>query len=154
MIVPSAGFGQKIVTDRPDQTESSSTVPKKSLQIESGMLLKFVEEGDLSLREFAIPTTLFRYGISKGVELRVVNQYVNIKEKGTSNEISGIADLEIGAKVRIFSKENSKTEIGFLSHLILPTGTKEVSFEKVGTINKLAISHELSDNIGVLIDNS
>ena len=149
MNVPSAGFGQKIVTDRPDQTESSSTVPKKSLQIESGMLLKFVEEGDLSLREFAIPTTLFRYGISKGVELRVVNQYVNIKEKGTSNEISGIADLEIGAKVRIFSKENSKTEIGFLSHLILPTGTKEVSFEKVGTINKLAISHELSDNIGL-----
>jgi hypothetical protein len=148
-IIPLAGFGQKIITDRPDQTESSSTVPKKSLQIESGMLLKFAEEGDLSLREFAIPSTLFRYGITDGIELRVFNQYMNIKEKNTSNEISGISDLEIGAKVQLFKKESSKTEIAFLSHLLLPTGTKEVSFEKVGTINKLSISHELSDHLGL-----
>lgn len=148
-IMPSIGFGQKILTDRPDQTESSSTVPKKSLQIESGLLLKFAEEGDLSVREFAIPTTLFRYGITNGIELRVSNQYINIKEKNTSNEISGISDLEIGTKVRIYKKEDSKTEVAFLSHLVLPTGTKEVSFEKVGTINKLAVSHELSDHIGL-----
>jgi len=148
-IVTYAGYGQKIVTDRPDQTESSSTVPKKSLQIESGMLIKFAEEGDISLREIAIPTTLFRYGLSKVIEIRVANQYVNIKEKNTSNEISGISDLEIGAKIQLFKKESSKTEIAFLSHVILPTGTKEVSFEKLGTINKLSISHELTDNIGL-----
>ena len=148
-IVTYAGYGQKIVTDRPDQTESSSTVPKKSLQIESGMLIKFAEEGDISLREIAIPSTLFRYGIGKGIEIRVVNQYVNIKEKNTSKEISGISDLEIGAKIQLLKKENINTEIAFLSHVILPTGTKEVSFEKLGTINKLSISHELTDNIGL-----
>jgi len=148
-VVTYASHGQKIVTDRPDQTESSSTVPKKSLQIESGMLIKFAEEGDISLREIAIPSTLFRYGIGKGIEIRVVNQYVNIKEKNTSNEISGISDLEIGAKIQLFKKESSKTEIAFLSHVILPTGTKEVSFDKLGTINKLSISHELSDNLGL-----
>ena len=144
-----AGYGQKIVTDRPDQTESSSTVPKKSLQIESGMLIKFAEEGDVSLREIAIPTTLFRYGLGKLIEIRVANTYLNIKEKNTSNEISGISDLEIGAKIQLFKKESSKTEIAFLSHVVLPTGTKEVSFEKLGTINKLSISHVLTDNIGL-----
>lgn len=148
-IVSYATHGQKIVTDRPDQTESSSTVPKKSLQIESGMLLKFAEEGDISLREIAIPTTLFRYGISKSIEIRVVNQYVNIKEKNSSNEISGISDLEVGAKIQLFNKESSKTKIAFLSHVILPTGTKEVSFDKLGTINKLSISHDLTDNLGL-----
>ncbi len=80
-IITYESHGQKIITDRPDQTESSSTVPKKSLQIESGMLIKFVEEGDISLREIAIPTTLFRYGLSKVIEIRVANQYINIKEK-------------------------------------------------------------------------
>jgi len=148
-IVSYASHAQKIITDRPDQTESSSTVPKKSLQIESGVLVKFAEEGDISLREIAIPTTLFRYGISKVIEIRVANQYINIKEKNSSNEISGITDLEIGAKIQLFKKENSNTEIAFLSHVILPTGTKEVSFEKVGTINKLSISHVLTDNIGL-----
>ena len=148
-IVSYASHGQKIVTDRPDQTESSSTVPKKSLQIESGMLIKFAEEGDVSLREIAIPTTLFRYGLGKLIEIRVANTYLNIKEKNTSNEISGISDLEIGAKIQLFKKESSKTEIAFLSHVVLPTGTKEVSFEKLGTINKLSISHVLTDNIGL-----
>ena len=143
------GYGQKIVTDRPDQTESSSTIPKKSLQIESGMLIKFAEEGDVSLREIAIPTTLFRYGLGKLIEIRVANTYLNIKEKNTAKEISGISDLEIGAKIQLFKKESSKTEIAFLSHVVLPTGTKEVSFENLGTINKLSISHVLTDNIGL-----
>jgi len=148
-IVSYASHAQKIITDRPDQTESSSTIPKKSLQIESGVLVKFAEEGDISLREIGIPTTLFRYGLSNVIEIRVANQYINIKEKNSSNEIAGITDLEIGAKIQLFKKESINTEIAFLSHVILPTGTKEVSFEKVGTINKLSISHELTDNIGL-----
>ena len=106
----SSNFAQKIVTDRPDQTESSSTIPKNSLQIESGMLLRYVEEGEISLREFAIPSTLFRYGISKGLEIRVVSQYVNIKEENSGTAISGITDLEIGAKIQLLKRENKYLE--------------------------------------------
>ena len=98
-------FGQKIITDRPDQTESSTTIPKGSLQIESGVLLRFAENDNISLREFSGPSTLFRYGLTKGIELRVVNQFISIKNKATSREIYGIADLEIGAKVQLFQKE-------------------------------------------------
>ena len=39
---------QTIVTDRPDQTESSSTVGKGNLQIESGILVGFEEAGNIS----------------------------------------------------------------------------------------------------------
>jgi hypothetical protein len=113
------------------------------------MLLRYLEEGEISLREIAIPSTLFRYGISKGLEIRVVSQYVNIKEENSGKEISGITDLEIGAKIQLLKRDNKNTEIAFLSHVILPTGTKEVSFEKVGTINKLSISHQLSDKVGL-----
>lgn len=148
-LIQSYGMAQKIVTDRPDQTESSSTIPKKSLQIESGILLGYAEEGGISLREIAVPSNLFRYGITKNVELRVVSQYLNIREENTEMEISGIADLEIGAKIQLFKKEDSRTEIAFLSHLLVPTGTKEVSIGNVGTINKLCISHELSETIGL-----
>lgn len=148
-LIHSVGMAQKIITDRPDQTESSSTVPKKSLQIESGILLGFAEEDGISLREIAVPSTLFRYGITKNVELRLVSQYLNIREENTEMEISGIADLEIGAKIQLFKKEDSRTEIAFLSHLLVPTGTKEVSLGNVGTINKLSVSHELSNTMGL-----
>ena len=140
---------QKIITDRPDQTESSSTISKGSLQIESGMLLGFVENEGTSLRTIIAPSTLFRYGLTKGIELRVVNQFMSIKSKTTSKDISGIADIEIGAKIQIFQKEDVNTEVAFLSHLILPTGTKDISFDKVGTINKLSVSHEINDKLGL-----
>ena len=140
---------QKIVTDRPDQTESSSTIAKGSLQIESGMLLGFAEIDDISLKTIMAPTTLFRYGLTDGLEIRVVNQYVNIENRNTSEKISGIADLEIGAKIQIYQKEDKKTEVAFLSHLVLPTGSKDVSIDKVGTINKLSVAHEINDKIGL-----
>ncbi len=141
--------GQKIITDRPDQTESSSTIPKGSLQIESGILVGFVENNNFSIRTIVAPTTLFRYGLTKGIEIRVVNQYVNLKNDETSENITGIADLEIGTKIQIFKKEGVNTEVAFLSHLVLPTGSKEVSFDKVGTINKLSISHGINDKLSV-----
>lgn len=141
--------GQKIITDRPDQTESSSTVMKKSLQVESGILLGFSDNDTLSERHFIGPSTLFRYGVTQGLEIRVVNQFISIRNKNTKEEITGIGDLEIGAKIQILQKEDVNTEIAFLTHVVLPTGSSDVSIGNYGTINKLSISHELSKNIGI-----
>ena len=142
-------YGQELITDRPDQTESSSTIPVRSLQIESGLLLGFAEGEEISLREILAPTTLFRYGVTKGFEIRVVNQLISIKDKNTEEEYTGIGDLEVGAKIQLLRKEGINTEIAFLSHVVLPTGTEEVSIGNYGTINKLSISHKLTENIGV-----
>ena len=37
MLIASPLSAQQIITDRPDQTESASTVPRGSLQIEGGI---------------------------------------------------------------------------------------------------------------------
>ena len=71
---------QEIITDRPDQTESSSTIQKGNLQIESGLLLEFLGE-DISPSERTIlaPTTLIRYGLLDFAELRIVSQIESVK---------------------------------------------------------------------------
>lgn len=143
-------IGKKIiVTDRPDQTESSSTVPKGSFQIESGVVIGFSRTDGISERQTLAPSTLFRYGITKGIEIRVVNQFESIKNRTTSEKVNGISDLEIGTKFQILQQENVNTEIAFLSHLIIPTGSKELTNDKMGTINKLSISHAISEAIGI-----
>ena len=43
-------ISQEIVTDRPDQTESPSIVPKSSLQIETGFSVQYAENYSLSKR--------------------------------------------------------------------------------------------------------
>lgn len=142
-------FAQTIITDRPDQTESSSTVDKGSLQLESGVLLGFTEEKSIKQRQILAPSTLFRLGITKSIELRVLNQFESLKNQKEGNDVNGISDIEIGTKVQILRKENINTEIAFLSHLIIPTGSKDLTNDEYGTINKLSISHQLNDNIGI-----
>jgi len=140
-------YAQQIVTDRPDQTESSVTVPFKSLQIESGILIG--NEGGGDIKQLLIPTTLLRYGLTPNIELRFGQQFERMKYDATGKSDFGISDLEIGAKVQLLKKEDVNTEIAFLSHLILPTGTSGLSNDKFGSINKLAISHEINEKLGL-----
>ncbi|MDO7172282.1 transporter [Mariniflexile sp. AS56] len=142
-------FSQTIITDRPDQTESSSTIEAGSLQIETGILLGFSEDDFSSERQLLAPTTLFRYGITNGIELRVLSQFESLKDQNSTQKVSGISDLEIGTKIQLFKKETVNTEIAFLSHLILPTGSTGLTNNRFGTINKLSISHTLSDALGL-----
>lgn len=135
----------KIVTDRPDQTESSTTIPLKSFQIECGVLSGNYNFNNSSEKLFLIPTTLLRYGLTKNIELRLVEQLISIKNEQTSEENFGLSDLELGAKIQILKNPDINTEIAFISHLVLPTGAVSITNDHAGTINKLAISHGLTD---------
>jgi len=151
LLVSTNLLSQSIVTDRPDQTESSSTIAKGSLQIESGLLWGFSDNGfsSASLRHLAAPSTLFRVGIINCIELRVFNQFESIKLSNRDFEASGFSDLELGTKIQLLKKDNINMEIALLSHAILPTGSQYLSLEEVGTINKLCISHALTESIGL-----
>ncbi|MGM5469249.1 transporter [Flavobacteriaceae bacterium LMO-SS05] len=149
LIVQGSTMAQSIVTDRPDQTESSSTVTKGSLQIEAGFLVGSSKDNLIKERQILAPTTLFRYGITDGLELRLGSQFESLKNRQTNEINEGLSDLELGAKVQLFKKENRTTEIAFLSHLIIPTGAKGLTNDKLGTINKLSISHTLTETFGI-----
>ena len=140
---------QEIVTDRPDQTESSITVENAALQIESGV--NFENVNNHAIKSVFGPSTLIRYGISNGIELRFVSQYESTKIElvGSSLDYSGFNDLEIGAKIQLFKMENKNIEIAFLSHLILPTAKTNLTTTNFGVVNKLAFSHVLSNKIGL-----
>jgi len=131
---------QEIVTDRPDQTESSTTVPNKSFQMEIGFGSGNYNSERLSL----LPTALFRYGLTKSIELRFVEQLAAFKNKATSEAEFGLSDIEFGLKIQVLKKEGLNTEIAFISHIVIPTGSSELTNTNYGTINKLAISHGLN----------
>ena len=144
--VLSKSFAQ-INTDRPDQTESSSTVPNGAFQLESGILLSYEESPVEKKRQFLLPTNLLRFGITNWFELRLVNQVELLKLN--NDEFEGFSDIEVGTKIQLLKKENINAEIALLSHLIIPTGSNFISNEKFGNINKLCVSHEINKILGI-----
>ncbi len=146
-IALSARSQAQIVTDRPDQTESSLVVPKGALQIEAGLLTEHQDLfDDFSSIKESFPTILFRYGISNKFELRLVSEYVSSRNGGRDNSVEGFGDTQIGFKWNIKGQESGKTQIGFMSHLVLPTGSAFHSNKALGVINKLAISQDLAED--------
>lgn len=149
-------IAQTIATDRPDQTESSSTLPSGAFQIESGILIEEFDEG-IHRREISHPTTLFRFGLFGFMELRAVHSYnsrtieSSFSKKKWKN--SGMADIELGSKIQILDQADVNTQIAFLSHLILPTGSAEFSENIYASTNRFLFSHafenfDLSYNVG------
>lgn len=151
LLLSSGLFAQKIVTDRPDQTEASSTVPKQSFQIESGLLFQFNGSGSNKASNFTLPTTLFRYGLLKWLEVRLVSEFAieRMKLNGIENKSIGIRDLQIGTKIQLFKKEGNATEVALMSHLVVPSGSSGLTGNSVGTVNKLCISHSLAERVGL-----
>lgn len=143
---------QNIITDRPDQTEASSVIPLNSFQLETGFLVQDYKSDDRDTRGIALPNVLLRISLTEWMELRLVNQfefnyvlteYINVRT-------SGFSDLQLGTKIQIFRKEESRTEVAFLAHGIIPSSfLEEGSDVNFGLISRFLISHKLTDKLGL-----
>ncbi len=127
----SAAFSQDLVTDRPDQTESSVTVPKGTLQWESGFGFendtKSLSTENRKIQSLGLNSSLFRYGILEKVELRlgsdIVRKSVSQNDMGLWLPISTSADLEpiyMGLKIKLLDEKGFIPEIAILGHLSIP----------------------------------
>lgn len=142
-LLPLAITAQEMVTDRPDQTESPVSLSKGAFQLESGMMLEVSE----TERNWILNTSLFRYGVSRNLELRLVSGLENNRPRvSETNGTTGIGDIQLGVKYQFL---RGKTEGAYMGHLILPTGTREVSEGTIGMDHRLAFGHQVTDWFGV-----
>ena len=152
ILVSSFSKGQFIVTERPGQSESSIVVPKRSFQIESGVLYSQVEE-DQTLKSAQIPVTLFRYGLSEMLELRIQNEYLTISD--SSESLSGFGNVQFGLKAGLVDLKGHQ-----LSYLIQhafrnPYGA--VANPEAVTFTKLIYTYNInslgfSSNVGLFFN--
>jgi len=131
---------QELITDRPDQTESSSIVPQYHLQWEAGTLY----EVSRSSQDWTVFTNLFRYGVSNKLELRLVTEFINTKSRLADRGLNGISDIQLGLKYNFVS--NDAVSIAYMGHIILPNGSDNVSIGNVGTVNRINIDHNLGEH--------
>lgn len=111
-----------LVTDRPDQAESSSTVGHGVLQIETGALFESMDnEGGIQDNKFtSLFTTLFRLGFGKNLELRAAISYDKSDLAFTAVDLKGLSPLSVGLKINLWGEKGWIPEAAFLGHITLP----------------------------------
>ena len=143
-----------LITDRPDQTESTVIVPKNSLQIETGFVFEKVKNENFEIDNWGIATTLLRYGVWDNFELRLGSYYQSTQAKNLESEAdstqSGFGPLVLGFKVYVVEEKGIRPEIAVLANMTL-RHFGNLDYRPVYSFPTaiLLFSHTLSDRFSI-----
>ncbi|MFO7655791.1 MAG: transporter [Bacteroidales bacterium] len=141
-----------LITDRPDQTESSAIVPVSKVQIETGMVLENDQSDLIKQKSFVYNSTLLRYGVFSNFELRLGLEYA--KDRFILNDsatiASGFSPLYTGFKIKISEEDKWLPEIAFLGGFVMPfTAGKDYKPSYSAANLRFAFSHTLSEMFSI-----
>jgi len=139
-----------LITDRPDQTESSVLVPKRFLQVETGAFYESLELNNIKTKTTTFNTTLLRYGLLDNLELRVGFSNSEVKQEFQGNNLnnvaSGFSPLAIGVKIGVTEEKGFLPEIAFLSHVNFPfLASQDFKTKSTGIDFRFSFAHTLSE---------
>jgi hypothetical protein len=144
-------YGQeKIDTDRPDQTESTFTVPKGYFQGELGLVKEKIPLGKDC--NWTLPTMLAKYGVSDKVELRLIIEYIR---QGNGQKLKkdtfGFLPLQLGMKVNLLEEKGLRPRISLISHLSFNRFASDMA--KTGSFLsanfRFTFQNSISDNVAI-----
>lgn len=143
-----------MVTDRPDQTESPTVVPKGFLQVETGSFYESLEIAGIQEERWVFNTSLLRYGLLENVELRLGWDYeeiaTTINDVSLDNVLNGLSPLLLGTKIAIAQEKSGWPEVGFIGHLFLPfSASSDFKPETTGADFRFAFSHTLNERSNI-----
>jgi hypothetical protein len=134
-----------LVTDRPDFTESSETVDRGLVQLESGGT--FSRDGDERAGSFG--EALFRVGIAERTELRVgLNSYAISRVSGSTSRV--LEDASLGAKVKLLQGGDvgsARPTVAVIVASSLPTGASPFRSNKLQPEIKLTGAWDLTERV-------
>lgn len=137
-----SGLDEPLSTDRPDFTESTSTIPRGHFQIEGGTTLTRIEDVDIT----SFGELLVRIGTGDRWETRLTAGYARIETP--FGEFSGLEDPSVGIKVR-FTDEPGELGPGqpaasLIVSTSVPAGDDELTADEWAPEAKLALAWELT----------
>lgn len=141
-----------MVTDRPDQTESSSTVQPGSIQIEGGWTFSEMSDGLVRLRGHSIPELLLRIGAAPNVEIRLGFagwQREEVSSQLQSMSASGVGDLDVGFKYRFAQGGADGVSAAVMGTITLPTGGQGFTSDRVEPTLRFSAEKDLSEKLGL-----
>jgi hypothetical protein len=129
--------------DRPDQTETPAIVPKGMFQVESGFTF---QKNNNQNQSFSLPSTLWKYGLSKKLELRLITEFVC--EKIANQKAMGFTPVFVGFKINLLEEKGLLPKTSFIGHLSLSnTGSSNYKTNFTAPEFRFTMQHTLSEKM-------
>ncbi len=139
-----------LVTDRPTQSESPVIVPAGFFQVETGFIHEFVTS---DITNTFYNTTLLRYGLIKGLEIRLGMDYLkNVEQWNENTEFitRGTTPVFISSKIHIAREQGIWPEVAFCAGLGIPkTGAGVFMTSYLAPSLKVIASHTIGSNFSL-----
>ncbi|OXA82049.1 transporter [Flavobacterium frigidimaris] len=130
---------QQIQTDRPTETESTSTISAKHLQMENG--ISYEKNGDEKIYE--MPEVVLRYGLFKNAEIRMETAFKISNDE--SENLYGIKPVTFGFKYHVIDHKGLAPDIAVLGRLSIPwMADNSLQEQNYSPEIRVLFQHELS----------
>ncbi len=139
----------ELITDRPDQTESSETVPRGMVQIETGYSHTEDDDAGFDVDVDSLPETLARIGLSDNVELRVGFDGYQWVDVGPLGDVDGAADSSLGVKIGLVDENGCRPQIAVLGQVSLPTGSDAFTTDRADPAFRVTFANTLSETLSL-----
>lgn len=145
---PAERFADALITDRPDAAEASQTVGKNRFQVETSFAYGHDRDAGVATHTYGFPT-LLRFGMIDPLEIRLEGELVSIQTQTGASTERGLPDIAVGLKFHTLENRGWVPSLGFLAHVVLPTGRDAFSSHAVEPIAKVLADWELPANFSL-----
>lgn len=129
-----------IATDRPRITQTAILVPRGHFQMEHGFQIEDAD-GDYI---YTTPSSLWKYGLTDNLELRVTTEYSFI-DRLEGPDLRGFQPFSVGLKAKLSEQKGFLPKMSFIGHLVLPGLTDEtLRTQYIAPQVRLAFLHSVS----------
>lgn len=140
----------RMETDRPDQTESPFLTRLHYLQGEIG----FNYEKTQGLHTLVHPTALWKYGISKKFELRLITELISAETPllipSGNDYITGFTPVQLGGKLALTEEKGLLPKTSLIFHVAAPKiASKKFRTSKWSPVFRFTMQNTLSENVGL-----
>lgn len=135
---------QPIFTDRPNTTDAISLIGPGTFQIEAGVLSQWDKEEGIEYNWITSPNLSIKYGLTKWLEMRVLTNYLTLKEESEiiDHQVSGLTPITLSPKIRLMKQRFWVPAASLATNFTLPgTGKDAFQNEKLNYGFRLLLEH-------------
>ena len=152
---------EPLITDRPDFTESTETIPPGHFQLEAGYTFTYDRERKDRVRDHTAPELLMRIGLMDNFELRIgwdgyswTDSQFEVETRSgrhvtRDDWTQGANDLSLGVKYKLFEQDGWVPHFGVIGAISVPSGSAGVSSGDVDPEVVLLWAYDISDSFAV-----